>query len=92
MICPAAWDVGTQKNVVVTSVTEGPYHVQKHPIIFKVSDIAVINKVEIAEVMEVDPEQLKHDALTINPKIEVCLTSCKTGSGLENLKEILLSP
>jgi hydrogenase nickel incorporation protein HypB len=89
LICPADWDVGAQKNIVVTSVTEGPYHVQKHPIIFKVSEVAVINKVDVAEAMNVDPEQLKHDAETINPNIKVCFTSCRQGTGLDQLRYVL---
>ncbi|MFW9929629.1 MAG: hydrogenase nickel incorporation protein HypB [Candidatus Thorarchaeota archaeon] len=85
LICPASWDVGAHSNIVVTSVTEGPYHIQKHPIIFKISNIAVINKIDLAEAMEVDPELLKHDALTINPNIDVCFTSARKSIGLENL-------
>ncbi len=77
LICPSGWDVGAHERIVLTSVTEGPYHVKKHPIIYKVSSIAIFNKIELAEVMEVDLEQLKQDALELNRDIDVFFTSLK---------------
>ncbi|OLS23849.1 MAG: putative hydrogenase nickel incorporation protein HypB [Candidatus Heimdallarchaeota archaeon LC_3] len=91
LICPANWDVGAETNIVVTSVTEGPYHVQKHPLIYKISDISVINKIDVAEAMDVDPETLKHDAQTINPNIDVIFTSCKQEVGLYELQDRLIN-
>ncbi|MHA2362505.1 MAG: hydrogenase nickel incorporation protein HypB [Candidatus Hodarchaeales archaeon] len=77
LICPSAWDVGAHQRVVVTSVTEGPYHIKKHPIIFKIASIAIINKIELAGVMEVELEQLKNDAIMLNKEIRVLFTSLK---------------
>ncbi|MHA2254610.1 MAG: hydrogenase nickel incorporation protein HypB [Candidatus Heimdallarchaeaceae archaeon] len=47
LICPAAWDVGAQMNIVVVSITEGEYVIKKHPIIFKDAEIAIINKCDL---------------------------------------------
>jgi len=47
LICPSAWDVGAQLNIVVVSITEGEYVIKKHPIIFKGADIAIINKCDL---------------------------------------------
>lgn len=77
LICPSGWDVGAHERIVLTSVTEGPYHVKKHPIIYKVSSIAIFNKIELADVMEVELEQLKQDAIELNRNIDVFFTSLK---------------
>ncbi|MBS7287672.1 MAG: hydrogenase nickel incorporation protein HypB, partial [Candidatus Freyarchaeota archaeon] len=47
LICPADYMLGCDKRMVVVSLTEGPYVVKKHPLLFKISDIAIINKVDL---------------------------------------------
>lgn len=91
LICPSGWDVGAHERIVLTSVTEGPYHVKKHPIIYKVSSIAIFNKIELADVMEVDLDQLKQDAIDLNATIDCYFTSLKKKpyQGLENIYERL---
>ena len=54
LICPADFPLGSEKRIVVVSVTEGPYMVVKHPFIFMGTDVAVINKKDLAQAMEVD--------------------------------------
>ena len=58
LICPAEFPLGTEKRVVVVSVTEGPYMVIKHPFTFMTADVMVINKKDLAEIMKIDTEQL----------------------------------
>ena len=64
LICPAAWDVGAQKNIVVVSITEGEYVIKKHPIIFKNAEIAIINKCDL-DGMGFDSRVLFEDATKI---------------------------
>ena len=82
LICPAEFPLGSEQRVVVVSVTEGPYMVVKHPFIFMDTDVAVINKIDLAKPMEVDVEKLKKDAERINPKAKVVATNCRTGEGV----------
>ena len=89
LICPADFRLGAHKRVVVISVTEGEYMVVKHPLIFLSSDVAVINKTDLAEVMEVNPDKLAEKAREINPKIRVVKTSMKTGKGVDEVIEAL---
>jgi len=77
LICPADFPLGSHKRIVVVSVTEGPYMIRKHPMIIKGADIVVINKIDLAEAMEVDVNQLIKDAKEINPKAEVVCTNAK---------------
>jgi len=89
LICPADFPLGSDKRIVVVSVTEGPYMVVKHPYIFMGSDVAVINKVDLADAMGVDVDALERDALRINPKIKVVRTDCRRCEGVEGVIEAL---
>lgn len=89
LICPAEFKLGAHKRIVVVSVTEGEYMVIKHPFIFLDSDVAVINKIDLAEAMDVDPDKLANQAKEINPKLKVIKTSMKTGEGTTDLMKAL---
>lgn len=85
LICPAEFELGAHARVVVVSVTEGEYMVVKHPLIFQSSDVAVINKVDLAGAMGVDPERLAREAREVNPRLRAVKASMKTGEGLEEI-------
>ncbi|MGQ9723270.1 MAG: hydrogenase nickel incorporation protein HypB [Candidatus Jordarchaeum sp.] len=89
LICPADFIVGSDKRIVVVSITEGEHVVIKHPMLFKMSDIAVINKIDLQNVMDVYPQKMVKDALEINPSLKVVLTSAKTGEGIDELIKTL---
>ena len=61
LVCPADFPLGTDMRMVVISTTEGDDMVRKHPDIFLHSDIAVINKADIAEYVDVDINVIKND-------------------------------
>jgi hydrogenase nickel incorporation protein HypB len=82
LICPGEFRLGAEKRLVVISVTEGPYMVLKHPFIFMEANVVVINKLDLAEAMNVEFEKLKADVITINPRAEVIGTSCKNDKGI----------
>ena len=75
LICPTDFDLGEDMKIVVVSVSEGDDIVLKHPVIFKTSDLAVINKIDIAKAVDVDPSTMVRDVQTLNPKIPILLTS-----------------
>lgn len=89
LICPADFKLGAHMRVVVVSVTEGEYMVVKHPLIFASSDVAVINKIDLAEAMGVNPDKLAQEAKEINPRIRAVKTSMKTGEGIGEVIEAL---
>ena len=89
LICPAEFPLGSDKRVVVVSVTEGPYMVVKHPFIFMEADVVAINKVDLAKPMGVDVKQLDKDAKMINPKTVVAATNCRTGEGVADVVKAL---
>jgi hydrogenase nickel incorporation protein HypB len=88
LICPAAWDVGAQLNIVVVSITEGEYVIKKHPIIFKDAEIAIINKCDL-DGLGFDSQVLVEDASKIKSDMKVICTSAKTGQGIDEFIEAL---
>ena len=86
LVCPADFPLGTDFRVVVISTTEGDDMVRKHPDIFLHSDLAILNKVDIAEAVDVDPEVITKDyeRLTGGNK-HIFKTSVKKDMGLDEI-------
>ncbi len=83
LICPVDFKLGEHLRVVIVSVTEGDDIILKHPMIFKTSDLAVINKVDIAHAVDVDAEKMRDDILSLKPNVPVILTSKHDWESLE---------
>lgn len=89
LVCPADFPLGTDIRAVIISVTEGDDMVRKHPLIFKEADIIVINKSDLADLMEVRIESLIEDANTVKPGATVVVTDAKHSVGIEKLAEAM---
>jgi len=89
LICPAEFPLGTDKRVVVISVTEGPYMILKHPFTFMNADVMAINKKDLAQTMKIDINQLENQAKEVKPNIKVAVTNALTGEGVEQLIKAL---
>ncbi len=85
LVCPADFPLGTEKRIVVISVTEGDDMVRKHPVIFGQADIVVVNKVDLAEYMDVDVNVIIRDYKKIKPSGIIVLTDAKHGRGIEEV-------
>ncbi len=90
LICPSDFILGTDKRAVIVSITEGPWVIRKHPMLFKSSDIAVINKIDLIDVMDVNIEEMIRDAEKINPNLKIFTTSALTGENIQLLINELL--
>jgi hydrogenase nickel incorporation protein HypB len=82
LICPAEFPLGAHKRLVVTSVTEGPYTIVKHPYIFREADVIVLNKIDLAKPMKVNTGRLERDAQQINPQATFMKTNAVKGIGI----------
>jgi hydrogenase nickel incorporation protein HypB len=89
LICPAEFPLGSEKRLVMISVTEGPYMVVKHPFIFMDADVVTINKIDLASAMSVNVKNLEADVKRINPKAKVVSTNCRTGEGVDKVIKAL---
>jgi len=85
LICPGEFPLGAHKRLVVTSVTEGPYTIVKHPYIFREADVIVLNKIDLAKPMKVSMTQLERDAQKINPHIPFIRTNALRGIGITKI-------
>ncbi len=52
LVCPASFDLGQHLNVTLLSVTEGDDKPAKYPVIFRASDLVVLSKTDLLEIME----------------------------------------
>ncbi|TFF95180.1 MAG: hydrogenase accessory protein HypB [Promethearchaeota archaeon] len=89
LICPSEFTLGTDMRIVVVSLTEGDWVVEKHPMLFKMSDIAVINKIDLKDYLDADVNKMIQDAKELNPDIHVLTTSAKTGKNIDKLLELM---
>lgn len=85
LVCPADFPLGADRRVVVVSVTEGDDMVRKHPVIFGLADVAVLNKVDLAAAVEIDLETIRADYARLRPGRRLLLTDAKHGRGMEEL-------
>ena len=88
LICPSDFSLGEDKRIVIVSVSEGDDIVLKHPIIFRFSDVCVINKIDIAEAVDASPEKMEKDCLSLNPNIKIIKTSVKKDIGISKWLDI----
>lgn len=88
LICPADFNLGTHVRTVIISVTEGDDTAEKHPMIFKGADMAIVNKVDLAEAVGADADKMVNDIKTINPDIPVVKCSLKTGEGVQEVIDL----
>jgi len=89
LICPGEFPLGAHKRLVVTSVTEGPYMIVKHPYIFREADVIVLNKIDLAKAMKVNPSQLERDAHRINPQAPFIKANALKGVGIPKIIDAL---
>jgi hydrogenase nickel incorporation protein HypB len=89
LICPGEFPLGAHRRLVVTSVTEGPYTIIKHPYIFREADVIVLNKIDLAKPMKVNIFQLEKDARKINPHVLFIKTNAVKGIGIPKVIDAL---
>jgi hydrogenase nickel incorporation protein HypB len=89
LICPVDFPLGTDREMVVISVTEGDDMVRKHPKIFAQTDLVVVNKVDLAPAVDVDPQRLVADYAALNPHGKIVLAEAKGGRGIDEILALL---
>jgi len=85
LVCPAEFDTGADYNFVVISTTEGEDKPLKYPLMFRVCDTAIINKIDLQPYLDLDLEVLKKNITQINPNINLLSCSAKTGENIAGI-------
>ncbi len=83
LVCPAEFDTGAMKNVMILSVPEGDDKPLKYPLMFTVSDVLLINKMDYLSLSDFNLDLLRHRVLRLNPRIQIFEISAKTGQGMD---------
>jgi hydrogenase nickel incorporation protein HypB len=83
LVCPAMFDLGESKRVVIISVTEGDDKPIKYPAMFASSHLCIINKTDLLPYVDFDIEKVKEYALQVNHHLEIIELSVKTGEGMD---------
>jgi hydrogenase nickel incorporation protein HypB len=89
LICPAEYELGEHKRVIVLSLTEGEDKPTKYPVAFRNADILLVNKIDLLDHLDLDLELLLQNSRKINPNLQLHQISAKTGAGMESWLEWL---
>ena len=79
LVCPALFDLGETRKVVVISVTEGDDKPLKYPHMFAAADLVVVNKVDLLPYVDFDLTRLTADARKLQPQLTILPLSVRTG-------------
>ncbi len=82
LVCPAEFDTGAHKNVMILSVPEGDDKPLKYPLMFSICDVLLVNKIDYMSLSDFDMAALRRRVLALNPGIRIIEISCKTGAGI----------
>jgi len=82
LVCPAEFKIGIEKNIVVSSITEGEDKSVKYPLIFKISDVCLINKTDLLKFLKTDIKKIERNILTINKNLKIIKISAETGENV----------
>ncbi len=83
LVCPAEFDTGAHKNVMILSVPEGDDKPLKYPLMFSICDVLLVNKIDYLSLSDFDMEAMRKRVLALNSRIEIIEVSCKTGAGID---------
>ncbi|MEC8832018.1 MAG: hydrogenase nickel incorporation protein HypB [Bacteroidota bacterium] len=83
LVCPSMFNLGEHKRIVIVSTTEGDDKPIKYPDMFHTSDICIINKIDLAPYLDTNIEELKKNALQVNPNLVFFEVSATKGTGME---------
>ncbi len=89
LVCPSFFDLGEHIRVVLISVPEGDDKALKYPKALRTADLFIITKSDLMPYFDFDINKIKKDALALNPKLKVLVTSAKTGDGMGEWIEFL---
>jgi len=82
LVCPAEFNLGEHEKVMILSVTEGDDKPSKYPLMFQLSSVLLVNKVDLLPYVDCDVKKIRERARQINAKQAIFEISCRTGEGL----------
>ena len=83
LICPAEFNLGEHKKVMLLSMPEGDDKPHKYPLMFSEADVVLVNKVDLLPYLDFNLDAFRQVVTGLNPKVKLFPVSCKTGEGLD---------
>jgi hydrogenase nickel incorporation protein HypB len=83
LVCPASYDLGEERRVVLMSVTEGEDKPLKYPTIFNTADAVVITKTDLSAAVRFDRAEAVGNITAVWPDLEIMEVSALSGSGMD---------
>jgi hydrogenase nickel incorporation protein HypB len=83
LICPASFQLGTHKSVLIASVPEGDDKPYKYPGMYRGVDALVINKTDLLPYVEFNMDYFREGVEALNPGLVTFPLSCQSGEGVE---------
>ncbi|MDO4841880.1 MAG: hydrogenase nickel incorporation protein HypB [Phoenicibacter congonensis] len=90
LVCPAEFDTGAVKSITILSVPEGDDKPLKYPLMYQVSSLALINKIDVLPYFDFDMDKAKEYIARRNPDAKVLPVSGRTGEGIDEFAQWLL--
>lgn len=91
LVCPAEFDTGSSRNVMILSVPEGDDKPLKYPLMFSICDVVLINKTDVAPYFDFDIQECIRNIHSRNPRATVLPISARTGEGVQSFADWLLN-
>ena len=85
LVCPAEFDTGSDINMMLLSAPEGHDKPLKYPLMFQVSKIAVISKIDTAPIFDFDVNKAKANILYRNKDAKIFVVSALKNEGVDEL-------
>lgn len=83
LVCPAEFDTGAHRSITILSVPEGDDKPAKYPLVYEVSDVVLINKMDTLPIFDFDMTLCRERITRCNPCAEIFPISAKTGDGFD---------
>jgi hydrogenase nickel incorporation protein HypB len=83
LICPASFQLGTHKNVLIASIPEGDDKPYKYPTMYRGVEALIINKVDLLPYIDFDMDYFREGVEILNPGLVTFPVSCRTGEGID---------
>lgn len=83
LVCPAEFSLGEHKTIMLLSMPEGDDKPHKYPLMFSKVNAVLVNKIDLAPLLDFDLEAFCHTVKGLNPKVNIFPISCKTGEGID---------
>src|SRR5919109_1729569 len=89
LVCPAEFRVGEDHRVMISSVTEGEDKPLKYPLMFRASELVLINKIDLLPHLDFDLDKFLYHLEVVHPGVETLLVSARTGEGVDDWRQWL---